>query len=115
PADFTPVCTTELGAAARLQGEFAARGVKLFAVSVDTVDDHLRWVGDVNETQGCRVEFPLLDDSGRAISAAYDMLDHQDPSNVDRSGAPLTVRSVFFVDPRNIVRAVITYPASCGR
>ncbi|KAI8622434.1 thioredoxin-like protein [Chytriomyces sp. MP71] len=115
PEDFTPVCTTELGAVARLQREFDARGVKVIGLSCSSLQDHHTWIQDINETQDCSVAFPIIADPTREIAALYDMLDHQDETNVDAAGMPLTVRAVFVLDPRNMVRLMITYPASCGR
>lgn len=108
PADFTPVCTTELGYTAKLADEFARRNVKVIALSVDPVDSHLTWVRDIDETQNTRVDFPILADADRKVSALYDMI-HPNAS------ATLTVRSVFVIDPAKKVRLTITYPASTGR
>lgn len=108
PADFTPVCTTELGKTAALQGEFAKRGVKAIAVSVDPLDQHKAWVGDINETQNTTVNFPILADADRSVSTLYDMIH-------PAASATATVRSVFIIDPKKAVRATITYPASTGR
>ena len=108
PADFTPVCTTELGATAKLKGEFDKRGVKAIAVSVDPVDAHKKWINDINETQNTKVNFPLLGDKDRKVSNLYDMI-HPNANN------NLTVRSVFIIDPQKKIRATITYPASTGR
>jgi alkyl hydroperoxide reductase subunit AhpC len=108
PKDFTPVCTTELGRASSLKAEFDKRNVKLLAVSVDSVADHNRWVGDIEETQGVKQAFPILGDADRKVSGLYDMI-HPEANDT------FTVRSVFFVDPNKKVRAIITYPASTGR
>jgi alkyl hydroperoxide reductase subunit AhpC len=108
PKDFTPVCTTELGRAANLRTEFEKRGVKMLAVSVDDVDSHRRWLGDIDETQGCKVEYPILADVDRKVASLYDMI-HPEANDT------LTVRSVFFIDPNKKIRAIITYPASTGR
>ena len=108
PKDFTPVCTTELGATARLKEEFARRNVKVLAVSVDSVESHRRWVGDIAETQGAAVNFPILGDPDRKVSDLYGMI-HPNANDT------LTVRSVFFIDPNKKIRALITYPASTGR
>lgn len=108
PADFTPVCTTELGRTAALSGEFAARNAKAIAVSVDSVEDHLRWVPDIAEVAGVNVDFPIIADEDRSVSQAYDMIH---PGEGDTS----TVRSVFLIDPSNTVRLTITYPKSVGR
>ncbi|HVK56663.1 MAG TPA: peroxiredoxin [Burkholderiales bacterium] len=108
PKDFTPVCTTELGYTAKLSAEFAKRNVKAIAVSVDDVDSHNRWVGDINETQNCTVGFPILGDPDRKVSNLYDMI-HPNANET------FTVRSVFIIDPNKKIRATITYPASTGR
>lgn len=108
PADFTPVCTTELGRTAALSSEFAARNAKPIAVSVDSVEDHAKWVPDIAEVGGTAVDFPIVGDEDRAVSQAYDMIH---PNAGDTS----TVRSVFLIDPSNKVRLTITYPKSVGR
>jgi alkyl hydroperoxide reductase subunit AhpC len=108
PADFTPVCTTELGKTAALAGEFAKRNVKPIAVSVDPVDLHHRWVGDINETQNTTVNFPILADADRKVADLYDMI-HPNASTT------VTVRSVFIIDPQKRIRTTFTYPASTGR
>ncbi len=108
PADFTPVCTTELGRTAALSAEFAQRNAKPIAVSVDSVEDHLRWVPDIAEVGGVEVDFPIVADQDRAVAQAYDMIH---PNAGDTS----TVRSVFLVDPADKVRLTITYPKSVGR
>ena len=108
PADFTPVCTTELGLTAKLKDEFAKRNVKAIALSVDPVDSHQKWVGDINSTQGCTVNFPILADADRKVSTLYDMIH-------PNANATLTVRSLFVIDPQKKVRLIITYPASTGR
>ncbi|MEQ5835110.1 peroxiredoxin [Marinobacter sp. NFXS9] len=108
PADFTPVCTTELGLTAKLKDEFAKRNVKAIALSVDDVESHKRWINDINETQGCTVNFPILADGDRTVSTLYDMIH----PNADDS---MTVRSLFVIDPNKKVRLMITYPASTGR
>jgi alkyl hydroperoxide reductase subunit AhpC len=108
PRDFTPVCTTELGYTAKLDDEFKKRGVKVLAVSVDDVESHKRWTGDINETQNCTVNFPILADPDKKVSNLYDMI-HPNASDT------VTVRSVYFLDPKKKIRAMITYPASTGR
>ena len=108
PADFTPVCTTELGLTAKLRDEFAQRGVKAIALSVDPVDSHLRWIDDINETQQTQVNFPILADADRKVSGLYDLI-HPNASDT------LMVRSLFIIDPHKKVRLIITYPASTGR
>ena len=108
PADFTPVCTTELGKTAALSGEFARRGVKAIAVSVDPLESHQGWVGDINDTQNCTVNFPILADADRKVATLYDMIHPNSLANA-------TVRSVFIIDPARKIRATLTYPASTGR
>jgi len=108
PADFTPVCTTELGYTAKLKGEFEKRGVKVVGLSVDSVEDHRRWARDIEETQGQAVNFPMIGDADRKVSHMYDMI-HPNASNT------LTVRSVFVIDPADRIRLMLTYPASTGR
>jgi alkyl hydroperoxide reductase subunit AhpC len=108
PKDFTPVCTTELGRAANLRQEFEKRGVKMLAVSVDDVDSHKRWQADIEDTQSCKLEYPILADTDRKVAKLYDMI-HPEANDT------LTVRSVFFIDPNKKIRAIITYPASTGR
>jgi len=108
PADFTPVCTTELGRTANLKDEFDKRGVKVVALSVDPADSHRSWIEDINETQQCEVDFPIIADADKSVANLYDML-HPNASET------VTVRSVFFIDPNKKVRATITYPPSTGR
>ena len=108
PADFTPVCTTELGRTAALNGEFTARNVKTIAVSVDPLDSHKGWAGDIGDVGGTDLNFPIVADPTKAISEAYDMIH---PGEGDTS----TVRSVFIIDPANKVRLTLTYPKSVGR
>ena len=108
PADFTPVCTTELGKTAALKEEFEKRNVKVLALSVDPVDKHIAWIGDINETQACSVEFPIIADDDRKVSTLYDFL-HPNAS------ATATVRSLVIIAPDKTVKLIITYPASTGR
>ncbi|KYF60204.1 peroxidase, partial [Sorangium cellulosum] len=108
PKDFTPVCTTELGAVANLKAEFDKRGVKPIALSVDDVDSHKRWTVDIEETQRTKLNYPILADVDRKVSGLYGMI-HPQASDT------LTVRSVFIIDPNKKVRATLTYPASTGR
>jgi thioredoxin-dependent peroxiredoxin len=108
PKDFTPVCTTELGEVAKLKPEFDKRNVKVLGLSVDSVEDHKRWSGDIEETQGTRLNYPLLADPDRKIAGLYDMI-HPNADNT------LTVRSVFVIGPDKKVKLTITYPASTGR
>jgi thioredoxin-dependent peroxiredoxin len=108
PADFTPVCTTELGRTALLKEEFAKRKVKVMAVSIDPLDKHLQWRNDINETQNCVVDFPIIADEDRNVATLYDMI-HPNAS------ATATVRSLFVIGPDKAVKLMITYPASTGR
>jgi thioredoxin-dependent peroxiredoxin len=108
PADFTPVCTTELGLTAKLAGEFEKRNVKTIALSVDNAKSHNEWIKDINETQAASVGFPILADGDRKVSELYDMI-HPNANET------LTVRSLFIIDPKKKVRLIITYPASTGR
>ena len=108
PADYTPVCTTELGRTAQLNSEFEKRNVKVLAVSVDPLDSHTGWINDINETQNTNVEFPLIADADRKVSELYDMI-HPNAS------ATATVRSVFVIGPDRKIKLTLTYPASTGR
>ena len=108
PADYTPVCTTELGKTASLKPEFDKRDVKVMALSVDSVSSHQGWITDINETQGVEVNFPIIADQDKTISEAYGML-HPNAS------ATLTVRSLFIIAPDKKVKLIISYPASTGR
>ncbi|MBB1283552.1 peroxiredoxin [Flavisolibacter sp. BT320] len=108
PADYTPVCTTELGRTAQLKEEFAKRGVKVLAVSVDPLDKHFGWRNDINETQNCNVDFPIIADESRDVATLYDMI-HPNAS------ATATVRSLFVIGPDKTIKLMITYPASTGR
>ena len=108
PADYTPVCTTELGLTAKLKGEFEKRNVKVIALSVDGVESHKGWINDINETQSTVVGFPIIADGDRKVSQLYDMI-HPNANET------LTVRSLFVIDPNKKVRLIITYPASTGR
>lgn len=108
PADYTPVCTTELGRTAALKDEFAKRNVKVAALSVDSVESHKGWINDINETQDVEVNFPIIADENREISEAYDMI-HPNAS------LTATVRSLFIIAPDKTIKLIITYPASTGR
>ena len=108
PADFTPVCTTELGYTAKLKADFDKRNVKVIALSIDDKKSHEGWLPDIGETQGCEVNFPILADSDRKVATLYDMIH----PNADNNA---TVRSVFFIGPDKKIKASITYPASTGR
>ncbi len=108
PADFTPVCTTELGTVAKYREEFAKRNTKTIALSVDPVDSHQKWIGDINETQSTTVDYPIIADPDRKVAELYDMIHPNELNN-------LTVRSVFVIDPHKKIKLTMTYPASTGR
>lgn len=108
PKDYTPVCTTELGYVAKIKGEFEKRNCKVIALSVDPNDSHKGWVGDIEETQSTKINYPILADADRKVSKLYDMI-HPEANDT------LTVRSVFVIDPNKKIRLMITYPASTGR
>lgn len=108
PADFTPVCTTELGFTSKLQEDFEKKNTKVIALSVDGVEDHQKWISDINETQNTEVKFPIIADKDRKVSELYDFI-HPNAS------ATATVRSLLIIDPDKKVRLIITYPASTGR
>ena len=108
PADFTPVCTTELGKTALLSGEFEKRNVKVLAVSVDDLDSHNRWIPDINEISDTVVDFPIIADENRKVAELYDMIH---PNASEKS----TVRSVFIIGPDKKIKLTLTYPASTGR
>jgi len=115
PEDFTPVCTTELGAFAKLEPEFTKRGVKLIGLSANTIDSHGEWVKDINEVTGSNLSFPIIGDKERKVAYLYDMIDYQDTTNVDSKGIAFTIRSVFIIDPKKTIRLIMSYPASTGR
>ena len=108
PADYTPVCTTELGTLAKLKNEFTRRNVKVLAVSVDPLDSHHGWIKDINETQACTMNFPIIDDAERKVSTLYDMIH----PNADSTAG---VRSVFVIGPDKKIKLTIAYPATTGR
>lgn len=108
PADFTPVCTTELGYMSNIKSEFDKRGVKVLAISVDPLDSHHKWIDDINETQNANVNFPMIGDPNREIATLYDMIH---PNATEKT----TVRSVFVIGPDKKIKLTITYPASTGR
>lgn len=108
PADFTPVCTTELGMAAKFKDEFDKRNVKMVALSVDGKSSHMEWIEDINDTQNTQVNFPIIADEDRNVSTLYDMI-HPNAND------SLTVRSVYIIAPDKTVKLIITYPASTGR
>lgn len=112
PADFTPVCTTELGRVAALSQEFQRRGVKLIALSCDSAESHSAWLADIEATQGHRVEYPIIADEDRSIAAIWGMIQ---PGLVNSGGMPLTCRSVFIIGPDKRLKLSILYPASTGR
>ncbi|KZO89865.1 putative thioredoxin peroxidase [Calocera viscosa TUFC12733] len=120
PADFTPVCTTELGEVARKKPEFEKRGVKVIGLSANALDSHDKWIKDIDDfgtkTSGStHVDFPIIADPERKVATLYDMLDAVDPTNVDSKGIPFTVRTVFVIDPKKIIRLTLSYPAQTGR
>jgi len=115
PEDYTPVCTTELGAFAKLEPEFTKRGVKLIGLSANTIDSHGGWIKDIDEISGSSLKFPIIGDKERKVAYLYDMLDHQDITNVDSKGIAFTIRSVFIIDPNKKIRLILSYPASTGR
>jgi thioredoxin-dependent peroxiredoxin len=108
PADFTPVCTTELGKTAKLKGDFERRDAKVLALSVDSAINHREWIPDIEQTQDCRIDYPIIADEDKSVATLYGMIH---PKSNDK----FTVRSVFFIDPNKKIRAMITYPASTGR
>jgi alkyl hydroperoxide reductase subunit AhpC len=108
PADYTPVCTTELGYTAKLKDEFAKRGTKAIALSVDPVEDHHGWIKDIEETQGCKVNFPIIADTDRKVSELYSMIH-------PKADPKVTVRAVYIIDSDKKIRATFTYPPSAGR
>ena len=108
PKDFTPVCTTELGAVANITDDFTKRNVKVLAVSVDPLDSHKSWIHDINETQHCSVRYPIIADPDRTVANLYDMIH---PNALDN----MTVRSVFIIGPDKKIKLTLTYPASTGR
>lgn len=109
PADYTPVCTTELGTVAKIKGEFEKRNTKVIALSVDPLEDHHGWIKDINETQNTQVNFPIIADGDRKVSNLYDMV------HPDSDAGTLTVRSVFMIGPDKKIKLTLTYPASTGR
>jgi glutaredoxin/glutathione-dependent peroxiredoxin len=115
PEDYTPVCTTELGAFAKLEPEFTRRGVKLIGLSANTIESHSGWIKDINEISGSDLRFPIIGDKQRQVALKYDMLDYQDATNVDSKGIAFTIRSVFVIDPKKTIRTILSYPASTGR
>lgn len=112
PADFTPVCTTEVGQIALLSDEWEKRGVKVAVVSVDTAAEHVKWIEEINRVNSCEVKFPILGDETKKIACLYGML-NQD--HLDAKGMPMTVRAVYIIGPDKKIKLIIIYPASCGR
>jgi alkyl hydroperoxide reductase subunit AhpC len=117
PKDFTPVCTTELGYMARIEPEFARRNAKLIGLSVDPVDNHARWVADIEETQGAKVNYPMIGDTDLAVAKLYNMLPAEEPGTSDGRTAATnaTVRSVFVIGPDKRIKLMLTYPMTTGR
>ena len=116
PKDFTPVCTTELGYMAQIEGEFSKRNCKLIGLSVDSVDDHLNWKKDIEETQGCSVNYPLIADEDLKIAKLYNMLPATETNDGSRTATTnATVRSIFMIDPQKKIRMTLTYPMTTGR
>ncbi|HET8746298.1 MAG TPA: peroxiredoxin [Ramlibacter sp.] len=117
PKDFTPVCTTELGYMARIEPEFRQRNVKLIGLSVDPVTSHSRWLGDIEETQGAKVNYPIIGDSDLEVSKLYNMLPAEEPGTSEGRTAATnqTVRSVFVIGPDKKIRMMMTYPMTTGR
>lgn len=115
PDDFTPVCTTELGAFAKLEPEFTKRNVKLIGLSANGTESHKAWIKDIDEVTGSKLSFPIIADPERKVAHQYDMIDYQDATNVDNKGVQFTIRSVFIIDPAKKIRLILAYPASTGR
>jgi thioredoxin-dependent peroxiredoxin len=117
PKDFTPVCTTELGYMARIEPEFTKRNAKLIGLSVDPVDSHSRWVADIEETQDCKVNYPVIGDTDLAVAKLYNMLPAEEPGGADGRTAATnqTVRSVFVIGPDKKIKLMLTYPMTTGR
>ncbi|KAJ2896468.1 uncharacterized protein MKZ38_005556 [Zalerion maritima] len=115
PEDYTPVCTTELGQMAKLEPDFKKKNVKLIGLSANNIGSHDGWIKDINEVTGSTVQFPIIGDKDRKVALLYDMIDHQDATNVDEKGIAFTIRSVFVIDPKKVIRTILSYPASTGR
>ncbi|KAF2196534.1 mitochondrial peroxiredoxin-like protein Prx1 [Delitschia confertaspora ATCC 74209] len=116
PADFTPVCTTELGAFAKLQGEFDKRGVKMIGLSANDLSSHGKWVDDINEVCSTNVKFPIITDADRNVAFLYDMISQEDLDKLAKEGGiAFTIRAVFIIDPSKKIRLSMLYPASTGR
>ncbi|KAH8634701.1 hypothetical protein IG631_10101 [Alternaria alternata] len=116
PADFTPVCTTELGAFAKLKDEFDARGVQMIGLSANDLSSHDQWIDDINETSNTTVQFPIIADADRHVAFLYDMISQDDLDALQKNGGiAFTIRSVFIIDPAKKIRLTMSYPASTGR
>ncbi|GAB7358899.1 hypothetical protein MBLNU230_g4120t1 [Neophaeotheca triangularis] len=115
PADFTPVCTTELGAFAKMKDEFEKRGVKMIGLSANDLSSHDSWIKDINDIGNTNLQFPIIADADRNVAFLYDMLDAQDMTNISEKGIAFTIRSVFIIDPSKKIRLTMMYPASTGR
>ncbi|KAG9186103.1 peroxiredoxin (alkyl hydroperoxide reductase subunit C) [Alternaria panax] len=116
PADFTPVCTTEVGAFAKLQDEFDARGVKMIGLSANDLSSHDQWINDINETSNTTVQFPIIADADRHVAFLYDMISQDDLDALQKNfRVAFTIRSVFIIDPAKKIRLIMSYPASTGR
>ncbi|OJJ96417.1 hypothetical protein ASPACDRAFT_81144 [Aspergillus aculeatus ATCC 16872] len=115
PADFTPVCTTELGAFAKMKDEFEKRDVKMIGLSANDLSSHDQWIDDINELANTQVQFPVIADADRKVAFLYDMIDQRDLDNIAEKGIPFTIRSVFIIDPAKTIRLIMSYPASTGR
>lgn len=116
PADFTPVCTTELGAFAKLKDEFDARGVQMIGLSANDLTSHDQWIADINETSNTTVQFPIIADADRKVAFLYDMISQDDLDNLSKTGGiAFTIRAVFVIDPSKKIRLTMLYPASTGR
>ncbi|MBK0391591.1 peroxiredoxin [Ramlibacter algicola] len=116
PKDFTPVCTTELGYMARIEDQFAKRNAKLIALSVDPVDDHTKWIGDIEETQSCKVNYPIIGDTDLQVSKLYNMLPAEEVASDGRTATTnQTVRAVFVIGPDKKIKLMLVYPMTTGR
>ncbi|GAB7341098.1 hypothetical protein MBLNU457_7411t2 [Dothideomycetes sp. NU457] len=115
PADFTPVCTTELGAFAKLAGEFEKRNVKMIGLSANDIGSHDKWIEDINEVSNTNLKFPIIGDADRKVAFLYDMINQEDLDDIAKKGIAFTIRSVFVIDPSKKIRLTMMYPASTGR
>tara|TARA_A100001388_G_scaffold255822_1_gene220531 strand:- start:1459 stop:2103 length:645 start_codon:yes stop_codon:yes gene_type:complete len=116
PKDFTPVCTTELGYMAKIEGEFKSRNCKIIGLSVDGLDDHENWKKDIEETQGAKVNYPMISDENLEIAKLYNMLPSEEVNDGKRTAMTnATVRSIFLIDPEKKIRMMLTYPMTTGR